>query len=187
MLEGTSSLSLLISQWSCRCYSPGSQPPSLFPSSSGRARYARDIAFHFLSHSLACSFLPDISLGADLLGLDFTGAPSVSPDLTHNHAPSSYAVDQSTTTWVDSQLLELGVERAEPLQTPSSVLQRQVTPVSDVEEQLLQLGLDASKTTWRKSTPEAPSSQQKLSEEARTLLETLPDLSFMLSELVATQ
>lgn len=89
----------------------------------------------------------------------------------------------SKSTWVDSKLLELGGNSSMTSGTtsPSSNNSQPSTPRSgkkqnSVEFQLLQLGLDVSKTTFTSG-----SSNGELSLSARSVLGRLPDLSFMLS------
>ena len=82
---------------------------------------------------------------------------------------------------MDSKLLELGGESSVPSETTSSSNSRPSTPRSgkkqnSVEFQLLQLGLDVSKTTFTSG-----SSNGELSLSARSLLGRLPDLTFMLA------
>lgn len=129
-----------------------------------------------------------VLLDSDLLGLDLTSAPIPSQPATSNHDPLS-TTDvpfSSSSSWMDAQLLELGMgeatgstDRVQPLATLTGPQQANLT---NLDEQLQQLGLDASKTTWRQKTAEGLSSQQELSKGARTLLQRLPDLSFLLSE-----
>lgn len=106
-------------------------------------------------------------MDADLVGLDFTSAPS-------HTEPLPTTTDYST--WMDAELLEL--EAANTCKPESSRVQLTAGPVASMQEHLVQLGLDTSKTTWRQKTPDT----HQLSEEARTLLEKLPDLSFMICE-----
>ena len=68
-----------------------------------------------------------------------------------------------------------------PLTSPSSLAGKRQR---SVEQQLLQLGLDVSKTTLATSAAAAGNQQggTELSLSARSVLGRLPDLSFMLSE-----
>ena len=93
-------------------------------------------------------------------------------------------------TWMDSQLLELE-GREEGKEGPATALQSSAgsssqtsTPTlprkqPSLEQQLLQLGLDASKTSFA-----TVSEQKELSLSSRSLLGRLPDLSFMLADVL---
>ena len=97
---------------------------------------------------------------------------------------------------MDTELLQLGDssdrQQQQPSTSPPPPPPSLTSPSSSlagkrqrsVEQQLLQLGLDVSKTTLATSAAAAGSQQggTELSLSARSVLGRLPDLSFMLSE-----
>ena len=122
-------------------------------------------------------------LAADLLGLDLSGPQQQqSKQLTSiQELLLNERLVVNRSTWKDSKLLEYESAPTPPSanssNTPTPLLPRKESSIN-VEQQLLQLGLDASKTTF--ST--VPAQQTELSFSARTVLGRLPDLSFMLSD-----
>lgn len=127
------------------------------------------------------------TLTADLLGLDLNPEKKLTSieELLINER---LVVNRST--WMDSQLLELE-GREEGKEGPATALQSSAgsssqtsTPTlprkqPSLEQQLLQLGLDASKTSFA-----TVSEQKELSLSSRSLLGRLPDLSFMLADVL---
>ena len=145
--------------------------------------------FFFLFLFLFCFtlFSPDASfiLDADLLGLDLN-PQSQSKQLTSiQELVLNERLVVNRSTWMDSELLELGGSStrhdAQTGETSSQTSSQPSTPhagrkQNSIELQLLQLGLDASKTSF------ANSSHTELSLTARSTLGRLPDLSFMLQQ-----
>ena len=143
------------------------------------------------------------TLDADLLGLDLNPQSQGKPLTSIQELVLNERLVVNRSTWMDSELLELGGGSgggASGNHTPSgdsassaavaggdtsSVQQtssssRSSTPQigkkqNSIELQLLQLGLDASKTTLSSMVSHA-----ELSLTARSTLGRLPDLSFML-------
>lgn len=127
------------------------------------------------------------TLTADLLGLDLNPEKKLTSieELLINER---LVVNRST--WMDSQLLELDdreegkEESAAALQTSAGSSSQTSTPTlarkqPSLEQQLLQLGLDASKTSFA-----TVSERKELSLSSRSLLGRLPDLSFMLADVL---
>ena len=144
------------------------------------------------------------TLDADLLGLDLNPQSQGKPLTSIQELVLNERLVVSRSTWMDSELLELGGSSgggASGNHTPSgdsansaaavaggdtssaqqtSSSSRSSTPrmgkkQNSIELQLLQLGLDASKTTLS-----SVASHTELSLTARSTLGRLPDLSFML-------
>lgn len=114
-------------------------------------------------------------LGSDLLGLDFTTADS-------NNGPMQEPT--TPTSWMDSELLELNVVPAQDAsmhEGPGNhgTPQTSTSSVLNVEEQLLQLGLDTTKTTWWTSKDE---DNHELSLAAKSVLDRLPNVDFLTAE-----
>lgn len=166
------------------------------------------LAMHeYVFHSICPSLIPKLSLPpssplfppplppypesftltADLLGLDLNPEKKLTSieELLINER---LVVNRST--WMDSQLLELD-DKEEGKEGPTVALQTSAgsssqtsTPTlarkqPSLEQQLLQLGLDASKTSFA-----TVSEQKELSLSSRSLLGRLPDLSFMLADVL---
>ena len=117
--------------------------------------------------SQLCGFLPLLAplLDKELLGLDFNTAV----DPNSNGATKEPA---TPTSWMDSELLELHATDATEGQGNRD------TPQT-VEQQLLLLGLDTSKTTWWASKDD---DNLELSLAAKTVLDKLPNLDFLVAE-----
>ncbi len=122
-------------------------------------------------------------LAADLQGLDLNPAPSQPQQLTSiQELLLNERLVINRSTWIDSQILELegrteDVSQHPPSSSPSTLSSPRRE--NSVEQQLLQLGLDVSKTTIVSS-----SQQNELSLSARTVLGQLPELTFMLSDCI---
>ena len=123
------------------------------------------------------------TLDADLLGLDLN-PQSQSKQLTSiQELVLNERLVVNRSTWMDSELLELGgAGSGASAETSSQTSSQPSTPrtgkkQNSIELQLLQLGLDASKTSFANS-----SSHMELSLTARSTLGRLPDLSFMLQQ-----
>ena len=79
------------------------------------------------------------------------------------------------TTWMDSELEQLGDGDVPTLQPPSTHTE-QHREVASFQEQMKQLGLDTSKTTLAATA----STVAEMSISARLVFDRLPNLSFML-------
>jgi len=132
--------------------------------------------------------LDSFTLTADLLGLDLNPHKKLTSieELLINER---LVVNRST--WMDSQLLELEAREGGETEGPATSQQSSTTSSSQpstpalakrqpsLEQQLLQLGLDASKTSFA-----IVSEQKELSFSSQSVLGRLPDLSFMLSDVL---
>ena len=128
------------------------------------------------------------TLDADLLELDLNVQSQTKQLTSIQELVLNERLVVNRSTWMDSELLELGdastggsTNSAGTGDTSSQTSSRPSTPragkkQNSIELQLLQLGLDASKT----SLASASSSRSELSLTARSTLGRLPDLSFML-------
>lgn len=140
------------------------------------------------------------TLDADLLGLDLNPQSQDKPLTSIQELLLNERLVVNRSTWMDSELLELGgggggasgnshasgdgadSAAAGGGETSTQTSSQPSTPrmgnrQNSIELQLLQLGLDASKTTF---TSTSASSHTELSLTARSTLGRLPDLSFML-------
>lgn len=127
---------------------------------------------------LSLSSLDSFTLTADLAGLDLNPEPKQEKQLTSiQELLLNERLVVNRSTWMDSQLAELGGEggavddtaNTSQLNTPRSAKRLQ----NSMESQLELLGLDVSKTTSVKAD------NKELSLSARSVLGRLPDLSFM--------
>ena len=119
-------------------------------------------------------------MDADLLGLDLHSTQAEKQLTSIEQLSLNEKLIINRTTWMDSELVELGGTEPTADATPKSpnTPGSRVTRLSSVEQQLVRLGLDTSKTTLAS----APLTEMSIS--ARLVYDRLPDMSFMLSDIL---
>ena len=140
---------------------------------------------HFIPPLPSLSLSTVFTLDADLLSLDLNPQSQSKPLTSIQELLLNERLVVNRSTWMDSELLELGgaggvANNTAAAETSSQTSSQPSTPrtskkQNSIEHQLLELGLDVSKTTLAKDQ-----SRTELSLTARTTLGRLPDLSFML-------
>jgi hypothetical protein len=118
------------------------------------------------------------TLDSDLQGLELHSQETERQRTSIEQLALNERLVISRTTWMDSELEQLGgvavlsASSALPLQSP--------TKKASFQEQLQQLGLDTSKTTLAADVPAAT----EMSISARLVFDRLPNLSFMLKDIL---
>ena len=128
--------------------------------------------------SLADSF----TLDADLQGLELQSLEAERQKTSIEQLALNERLVINRTTWIDSELEQLGDIGliTAPLAQSQSVDQNKgLTKKASFQEQLQQLGLDTSKTSFTSTTIQT---MPEMSISARLVLDRLPNLSFMLQE-----
>jgi hypothetical protein len=171
----------------------GVEPTS--PTDPGISFFPTDVSFPTASHSeptLLDLSLPNspsedlkedsFTLDADLQGLELQSLEAERQKTSIEQLALNERLVINRTTWIDSELEQLGDIGliAAPLAQSQSVDQNKgLTKKASFQEQLQQLGLDTSKTSFTSTTiPTIP----EMSISARLILDRLPNLSFMLQE-----
>ena len=129
------------------------------------------------------SLIDSFTLDADLQGLELHSTEKTKrPSTSIEQLALNEKLVINRTTWVDSELEQLGDH--DFYMAPSSGSQnddqnKEVDKKASFQEQLQQLGLDTSKTTF--TTADVPATLE-MSISARLVLDRLPNLSFMLQD-----
>ena len=125
--------------------------------------------------------LDSFTLDADLQGLELQALETERPRTSIEQLALNERLVVNRTTWIDSELEKLGDIAISTADSNNHDQNTGLNKKASFQEQLQQLGLDTSKTSFTTTTiPAVP----EMSIPARLILDRLPNLYFMLQEVV---
>ena len=135
--------------------------------------------YHLIS-TLPNLYADSFTLDADLQDLDLHSTEAERQSTSIEQLILNERLVVNRTTWMDSELEQLGDGAVPALQPPSTQTEqyKEVAGNASFHEQMKQLGLDTSKTTLAAT----PSTVTEMSISARLIFDRLPNLSFMLQD-----